>query len=155
MKRLDILIALLFALVATALAAEPPLANAGRKGLEARSIDDMLALPDEEIDIGPGALLIGKEHDPDLNVTKYLGQLDAMARELRSRVGGEKDPTKIIATMNDCVFRGKGFSAIDPKKGQPQDAFLHVLLDERKAQHRASQPCTSRSPNEWASRSRA
>lgn len=64
MKRLVLPLVLSWCLAAEAVAAETPLANAGRKGLQAKTIDEMLALPDEEIDIGLGALLIPNEYHP-------------------------------------------------------------------------------------------
>ncbi|MCK4298482.1 MAG: hypothetical protein KAX80_03050, partial [Planctomycetes bacterium] len=56
-------------------AAEEPLANEGRKGLQAKSIDEVLALPDEEIDIGMAALLIGREYDPTFDAARYVVRL--------------------------------------------------------------------------------
>ena len=38
--------------------ADEPLANHGRKGLQVKSIDEMLKLPEEEIDIGMAVPLI-------------------------------------------------------------------------------------------------
>ncbi len=132
MKRTFIGLLFLLTLPIQAAAGEPPLANAGRKGFHAKSIDDMFALPDEEIDVGLGALLIGKEYDPDLDVPKYLAQLDTMALELRSRIGDEKDPRKIIAIMNDYIFRERGCVAADPEKPQSGDTFLHAFLQQKK-----------------------
>ena len=50
-------------LLAGLVAAEDPLANAGRKGLEATSIDEVLALPDDQIDIGKASSSVSKKTD--------------------------------------------------------------------------------------------
>jgi tetratricopeptide (TPR) repeat protein len=128
MKRLVLLLVLSCCLAAEAVAAEAPLANAGRKGLQAKTIDEMLALPDEEIDIGLGALLIGKEYDPDLNVPKYLAQLDQMARELRSRIADETDPEKVISIMAEYIFKESGYTAAKTEDASADCFFLHRLL---------------------------
>ena len=76
-----------------------PLANHGRKALAVHRIDEMLALPEEEIDIGVMALLIAKEHYPLLDMKDYLARLDDAAREVRARIGNEGDPQRIIAIL--------------------------------------------------------
>ncbi len=131
MKRLFAVLLLLVS-GAEAIAAEAPLANAGRKGLQAKTIDEMLALPDEEIDIGLGALLIGKEYDPDLDIPKYLAQLDQMARELRTRIGDEEEPRKVIAAVNNYIYSERRFRAVRKTGGLPGAVFLHALMDGRK-----------------------
>ena len=108
-----------------------PLANHYRKGLWAKDIYEMLKLPEEEIDIGMGALLIAKERDPRLDIQKYLAQIDAMARELRARVGDEKDPKKIIAIMNCYPSKEKGYAYFSK---DDRARFLDFLLDENKGQ---------------------
>lgn len=131
MTRASIAILLFVALLWLAIASVPPLANENRKGLEARSIDEMLALPEDEVDVGMGALLIGKEFDPTVDVHKYLAELDAMALELRSRIDGEKDPQRIIGLMNNYVFAGRGYAYAEAGS-EPGVSFLHFLLEEKK-----------------------
>jgi Flp pilus assembly protein TadD len=131
MKKLLIASLLVVASIGTAVAAESPLANAGRKGLQAKTIDEMLALPEEEIDIGLGALLIGKEYDPDLDVSKYLAQLDQMAHELCARITEEKSPRKLTGLLNDYIFRERGYAAVGEGGGQAT-FLIHVLLQHGK-----------------------
>ena len=103
MKRATITSFLLLALIGTAFATEAPLGNRGRKGLDAKSIHEMLAVHGEEMDVGLGALLIGKEYDQKLDLAKCLTQLDTMAAELCSRIADEKDPEKVIAKINHFI----------------------------------------------------
>ena len=90
----------------------------------------MLALPDEEIDIGLGALLIGREYDPDLDIPKYLAQLDSMAVELRARMGEERDPRKLLALLNDYIFTERAYAAVAGDESKRQN-FFHVLLQRK------------------------
>ena len=115
-------------------AAEEPLANEGRKGLQAKSIDEVLALPDEEIDIGMAALLIGREYDPTFDAARYVVRLDQTALELRDRIGGESDPEKIVAIINDYLFTESGYVALREGEYEPVHGFLHVLLDHKRGQ---------------------
>jgi len=128
-----ILIPLCIGLVSTApppaRADDAPLANHKRKGLSAKSIDDMLALPDPEIDIGLSALLIAKEHDPTLDIPKHLAQLDTMARTLRERLGAERDPKQRVRILGNYIFSEQGFRhAADSRHAE----LLHFLLAGKK-----------------------
>ncbi|NQT82461.1 tetratricopeptide repeat protein [bacterium] len=129
MKKAWIVLSLLIALLWISIASAPPLANKGHKGLEASTIDEVFSLPEKEIDVGTGALLIAKEFDPMLDVTKYVSELDRMALELRSRIGDQKDPERIIALMNDYIFGERGYGYPDEDKDGAGVSFLHVLLD--------------------------
>jgi len=100
--------------------------------LSATTIDEMLALLDEKIDVALGALLMGKEYDPSLDVPKYLARLDRMAQEVRARFAQETDPLKIIATLNDYLFTTRGYATLGKDQATPEHSFLHVLLDGKK-----------------------
>lgn len=110
------------------------LAGADRKAPPPETIDQMLALPDEKIDIGLGALLLGKQYDPSLDVEKYVARLDAMALELRSRIGGETDPQRIIAIVNCYIYAERGYAPVKKDEVATGDRFLHVLLQRRRGQ---------------------
>ncbi len=103
--------------------------------LSATTIDQMLALPDEKIDIALGALLMGKEYDPRLDVPKYLVRLDAMAQEIRARPeweAQETNPRKFIEILNHYIFREGRYQALREDERKPEHSFLHVLLDSKK-----------------------
>ena len=132
MKRLVLLLVLSGCLLAEALAVEAPLANAGRKGLQAKTIDEMLALPDEEIDIGLGALLIGKEYDLNLDVPKYLARLDQMALELRSRIGKQTQPRKVLSVMSSYICKNRRYTPVKDEEAVGEDSMLHCVLARTK-----------------------
>jgi tetratricopeptide (TPR) repeat protein len=103
--------------------------------LSATTIDQMLALPDEKIDIGLGALLVGKQYDPSLDIPKYLARLDAMAQEIRARPewqGEETNPRKLIEILNDYIFTEAGYVVLTEDECKTEHSFLHVLLDSKK-----------------------
>jgi len=129
MKKVWIKFVVLISLGAIGLVVYFSLLKKGSAPLKAQTIDEMLALPDEEIDVGLGALLIGKEYDPDLDVRRYLKKLDKMADELRSRISDEAQPREIIAVIGRYVFQELGY-VVPKEEGQNAgDNFLHVLLE--------------------------
>jgi regulator of sirC expression with transglutaminase-like and TPR domain len=100
--------------------------------LKAETIDELLALPEEEIEVGLGALLIGKEYDPQLDVGKYLRKLDKMADKLRSRIGDQTDPEKVITITNRYIFEEAGYGIREDER-EPGGPFLHVDLNRKRA----------------------
>ena len=67
--------------------------------------------PDEHIDLAKAALYYAQAEYPELNVSKQLSVLDAIASQIRPQLPDEMYPLKVIKTINyhlfDCLrFRG-------------------------------------------------
>jgi regulator of sirC expression with transglutaminase-like and TPR domain len=106
------------------------------KGLEARSLDEVLRLPDDEIDLATAILLISQEAHKDLDnididVHRYRHRVDEMASALLSRIGKEKSPEAIIRVMNHYVSEELNFSFFG-EADDPKPSFLTFVLDEKK-----------------------
>jgi len=110
-----------------------PLANEGKAGLYLKSIEQVLRLDEDEVDLGTAALIISENWSDLVYGRVHLATLDDMAMEIRNRV--ERDGVgmnyQAIAVMNDYLFNELGFEAI-PKATEPNDLFLHTVLDEKK-----------------------
>lgn len=61
--------------------------------------------PDKDINLGAVALILAKGYHPDIDVKKYLNQLDQMALELKQKIGREKEPEKVIRLMNEYIYK--------------------------------------------------
>lgn len=123
--------------IGTALSQEADAPAAGEAvvlfGAASHGLDDvrsMLSRPDDRIDVGMGNLLIAKNYYGRLDVQQYLGKLDAMAAELRSRIGKKRDPENLISVINHYVFEEGGLTAIDDP--YPTDFLLNDLLDTKR-----------------------
>ena len=88
------------------------------------SEDEYLNLPEEKMDIAEGALIIAKGFYPDLDIQKYLDQIDGMVAGLKPKLKGVKKPEKIIAIINDDVLVKQ---KLQYKEGA---TFLNDLLDK-------------------------
>lgn len=84
-----------------------------------------LTLPEEQLAIAEGSLVIAKGLYPDLNIQEYLGQIDAMAEELRIKLRNVRAPAEIIKIINNYLFVKKGF------KFQEDKDFLNDVLDDK------------------------
>lgn len=108
------------------------LANAGKSGLAVTSLEQVLRLPEDQIDLAT-ATLISSEYWSDMVAGRsYLEQLDTMAREIHSRLRQQRIPLdfRAIPVINQYLFEELGFGTI-AHADDPNDLFLHSVMDRR------------------------
>ena len=94
MKKSFLAITFILILSSTVLARrERPLANDGKSGLYARSIEQVLRLGENEVDLATAALIVSENWSDMVYGRRYLSRLDDMAREIRDRLHREKIPS--------------------------------------------------------------
>ena len=124
-----------------------------KTGANADTIDAVLALPDDQIDIATGALLIARhaaEHlyGQSVDINAYQTKIDAMADELTTRIDTETDPLIIIEIINTYIYKDLKFVSIDKSQNyfidpknpdasqkilqQRKYSLLNFTLDEKK-----------------------
>jgi len=110
--------------------ASEPLANQNLQGLYVRSIEQVLRLPPEEIDVGTSALIISEAWSNVVAGRRYQQQLDDIATEIRSRLKTPKPTIAAIPVINDYLFDELKFKSVE-KADNPEDLFLHSVLERR------------------------
>ncbi len=88
--------------------------------------------PDGEIDLAAATLMVAREEYPNLEIERYLQQLDAMAREVQDRVGAERHPLTVAAGLARYLFGELGFSGTVEEYFDPRASFLNDLIDRRR-----------------------
>ena len=135
----------LFLTAASVSRADEPLANEGKAGLYTRSINRIIRMDDEEIDLATAALLLSREAIEPINLQRYRDRIDEMARTILRRLDKKQDrysttPTgrftpeegrAAINEMNKYLFEELGFRAVETADDS-QDLFLHSVLDRKK-----------------------
>jgi len=113
-----------------------PLANEGKTGLYASSIEQVLRLSDNQVDLAT-AVLISSELWSDnwseiVNGRIYLSKLDEMALEIREMLRRRKlrADFRAIPVMNDYLFKKLGFKSIS-EATDPNSLFLHTVIDKK------------------------
>jgi regulator of sirC expression with transglutaminase-like and TPR domain len=101
---------------------------------EDKIMEQIIKMPDKDINIGFTSLVIAKGYYPDIDIKKYLRQLDEMAQTVKEKIGAEKNPGKIIQIINDYLFDTKnirmGSKTLDESyKNEANEAFLNKILD--------------------------
>jgi len=93
----------------------------------------LLDRPDEQIDLALGALLIAKEEYPDIDTSRYVARLDALAARAQEAVGrAGPNPFAVIDALNVFLFEEQGFRGNRENYFDPRNSYLNEVLDRRR-----------------------
>ena len=95
-----------------------------------RTFAEVVAGPDERVDLARAALLIACVEYPALDVGRYLDRMDAMAAGLRQRLDGGS-PAAAVRALNALLFDEEGFKGNLDDYYDPRNSFLNDVLDRR------------------------
>lgn len=96
-----------------------------------RRLRELVARPEDDLDLAEGALVIAAEEYPDLDVTAWLGRLDQMARELNARLPEDRSADALIAALNRFLFDTQGFSGNGADYYDPRNSYINEVLERR------------------------
>jgi tetratricopeptide (TPR) repeat protein len=131
MKKL-LIIVIFIVLGANVARAVEPLADANKEGLSARSIEEVLRLDPDQVDLGIAALIISEKWSDMVQGRKYQSELDDMAYAIRERMRVKRVPAnfKAVEVINKYLYEELGFTAVKDAN-DANDLFLHNVLDKR------------------------
>ncbi|MEK6603118.1 MAG: transglutaminase-like domain-containing protein, partial [Nitrospirota bacterium] len=89
------------------------------------------ACEDDCLDLEAGAFLIARFAYPDLDVPAYVDMLDAMAREVRERLGHKASGEEIVKTINRYLFVEQGFAGNTREYYDIDNSYLSKVLDRK------------------------
>jgi regulator of sirC expression with transglutaminase-like and TPR domain len=89
----------------------------------------MVSRKEENIELAKAALLFAKEEYPDLNIDRYLIEIELMAEEIKRRVRHNTNPHLLISEMNRYLFTEIGFRGNEDDYYDPRNSFLNDVLD--------------------------
>jgi len=96
-----------------------------------RQFTEVVRRGEDEIELDRAALLIAAEEYPDLEINKYLAQLDLFADQVGHRGGGQPDPFDRLLSLSDYLFRELGFSGNVEDYYDARNSFLNDVIDRR------------------------
>ena len=91
------------------------------------ALRQMAALPETEIDIAEGALQVAKGVNPSVDIDRYLAKLDALAGEMKQRIGPRTDPEAQLRVMGAVMYHDWGFGRSDVVAPDVYVGFNEVL----------------------------
>ena len=89
------------------------------------------ACDDENLDLETGAFLIARFAYPDLDVRDHVEMLDAMAREVRERLGRKASSEEIIKTINRYLFVEQKFIGNSHQYYDVDNSYLNKVLERK------------------------
>ncbi len=78
-----------------------------------------------------GALLIALEDQPHIDVDRYLGQLDDLARRVMKRCAPGEPPVFRLGHLHAEMFDVDGYRGDDTNYYDPRNAYLHEVIDRK------------------------
>jgi len=112
---------------------ERHLANEGKSGLYARSLEQVLRLREDEVDLATAALIVSEQWSDMVQGRRYLALLDEMASEIQQRLQKKwlRPNYKAIPVINEYLFDDLKFKPVSEAE-DPNDLFLHSVLDNKR-----------------------
>lgn len=91
----------------------------------------VIELPDAEINLAEGALIIAADEYPDLEVALTLRELDALAEAFSPRLDPPGSPRTIITRLCEYLFHELGFSGNRHDYYDPRNSYLNDVVARR------------------------
>ena len=92
---------------------------------------EIIAAPEEEIDLAEAALVIAAHEYPGLDVPAYRARLNEMAAALKRRLRADISSTETLIALNRYLFDELGFSGNVADYYDPRNSYLNEVLDRR------------------------
>ena len=96
-----------------------------------RQFAEIVAGPDEQVDLAQAALLIASQEYPDLDLPLYLRRVDRLARAVARRLDGDRGPLSAVRALSGLLFDEEGFRGNLEDYYDPRNSFLNDVLDRR------------------------
>jgi len=92
---------------------------------------EIVAGPEEDIDLAEAALVIAAHEYPGIDVNAYLARIDELAETLKRRLRRDISPADAIVALNRYLFEEIGFSGNAADYYDPRNSYLNEVLDRR------------------------
>ena len=86
---------------------------------------------DESINLAKASLYCAQAEYPELEVAKYLQQLDMIAEDIAVKLPSERYPLQIIKTINNHLYNCLEFRGNSQDYYNPKNSFLNDVIDLR------------------------
>ncbi|MHC4068332.1 MAG: tetratricopeptide repeat protein [Planctomycetota bacterium] len=134
MKKIPLIILCVLVFEAPFSLAREQLANENKEGIYAKSIERVLRLEPEEIDLGTAALIVSEKWSDLVHGRRLRQRLNDMAYDVLERLERKNlrvNNYKTIEVINEYLFDELGFTAIS-EATEPGDLFLHTVLEKKR-----------------------
>jgi regulator of sirC expression with transglutaminase-like and TPR domain len=92
---------------------------------------ELLGRDDGRIDLARACLMIAQDAYPQLEVERYLGEIERMALRLRARLPQEEGPEERIVALNQFLFEDLGYWGNAEDYYDPRNSYLNEVIDRK------------------------
>jgi regulator of sirC expression with transglutaminase-like and TPR domain len=89
----------------------------------------LIERPQGEFRLAEAALYLAQEEYPEMSVQAYLDRIDDMAKAVKTELGLELDPVRIVREINTHLFETLGFQGNREQYYDPRNSFLNDVID--------------------------
>ena len=86
---------------------------------------------DESINLARASLYLAQAEYPELDISKYLQQLDLIAEDIAIKLPSERYPLQIIKTINHHLYNYLEFRGNNQDYYNPKNSFLNDVIELR------------------------
>lgn len=86
--------------------------------------------PEDDIDLGTAALVVGEFEYPDIDVANYLAKLDALTERAQALVGDDERHSKLQG-LNRALFQEAGYRGNEEDYNDPRNSFINEVIDRK------------------------
>ena len=94
-------------------------------------LQGLVAQGGDELDLEQGVFLLARYAYPSLDVAPYIRQLDAIAAELRDRMGNRVSGEETVKTVGRYLFAELGYRGNTKDYYEPDNSFLNRVIERR------------------------
>jgi len=87
--------------------------------------------PDQEIDLARVSLLIAAAEYPELDLSRYLAKLDALAERARDLAALDPGAYRVLACLNYVLFHAERFKGNQDDYYDPRNSFLNWVIERK------------------------
>ena len=100
-------------------------------GVALQPFAQLISREDSRIDLSRACLLIAQDAYPDLDVERYIGEIERMATRLRARLAPSAAGEDRVVALNQLLYEDLGYWGNTQDYYDPRNSYLNEVIDRR------------------------
>ena len=96
-----------------------------------QAFGELFSREDSRIDLARACLMVAQDPYPDLDIDRYLGEIERMALALRGRISQGCAVEERVVALNDFLFGDLGYHGNAEAYYDPRNSYLNEVIDRR------------------------
>lgn len=100
-------------------------------GVALQPFAQLISREDARIDLSRACLLIAQDAYPDLDVERYIGEIERMATRVRARLAPTAAGEDRVVALNQLLYEELGYWGNTQDYYDPRNSYLNEVIDRR------------------------